>query len=201
MVAAALDEARADGVREGRAAEQDAANALRLKVAGNFGLGLVEIERQGGADYARSLLKMQAEAEKRGAERERWGQADPLAFAELRAVNVRRCEAAFHPISAWSPTDWACAFAGEAGEACNEVKKLRRLDGADQDLDTPNERARLSEKIGKELADTIIYADLLAARLGIDLGGAVRAKFNEVSGRRGCTITLARGPMRGPEEE
>lgn len=32
-----------------------------------------------------------------------------------------------------------------------------------------------------ELADVIIYADLIAARLGIDLGDAVRRKFNEVS--------------------
>ncbi len=39
--------------------------------------------------------------------------------------------------------------------------------------------------IAEEVADTVIYADLLAARLGIALEEAVIAKFNEVSIRNG----------------
>lgn len=119
---------------------------------------------------------------------------DPLSFAGLREINVRRCESAFHPLDEWTPTDWACAFAGEAGEACNEVKKLRRLDWADKPTDTPEHRAEIVARVGKELADTIIYADLLAARLGIDLGAAVRTKFNEVSDRCRCEIKLPAPP-------
>lgn len=81
-------------------------------------------------------------------------------------------------------------MAGECGEACNEVKKLRRLDGADAVQDNPAHRQYLQEKIGKELADLVIYADLLAARLGIDLGGAVVQKFNEVSLKRNSQFKL-----------
>lgn len=128
------------------------------------------------------------------------GSVDPLAFAELRDINVKRCTAVFHPLRDWSPTDWACALAGEAGEACNEVKKLRRLDGADAHEDTAARRSELETRIGAELADTVIYADLLAARLGIDLGAAIREKFNEVSERRGSDIRLPARPAAGRGE-
>lgn len=113
-----------------------------------------------------------------------------LSFENLREQNTKRCEDVFHPIDSWSPTDWATAMAGECGEACNEIKKLRRLDGADKRIDTPFNRQELVKKTAKELADLIIYADLLAARLNIDLGQAVVEKFNEVSEKRGSSFTL-----------
>lgn len=101
-----------------------------------------------------------------------------LSFNELSFVNSKRCEASFHPIDQWSPTDWACALAGETGEACNLIKKLHR--GEDINI----------EEIGKELADVVIYADLLATRLGLNLGDCVKEKFNEVSDRVGSNIKL-----------
>lgn len=115
---------------------------------------------------------------------------DVLAFNYLRHMNVARCEAVFHALGDWSPTDWATVVAGEVGEACNVVKKLRRLDGGDQKLDTELYRQILRAKTGIELADVVIYADLLAARLGIDLGAAIRWKFNAVSDERGSVILL-----------
>lgn len=103
---------------------------------------------------------------------------DGLTFNELRQANVERCEQSFHRLDEWSPTDWATALAGEIGEACNLIKKRRRgEDVAD-------------EAIAHELADAVTYIDLLAARLGIDLGEAVRAKFNLVSDRVGSQIKL-----------
>ena len=102
----------------------------------------------------------------------------PLTFGELRKANVRRCEQVFHHLNDWSPSDWSNAMAGEVGEACNLTKKLRRGDKVNI--------AFLEE----EIADVIIYADLLAARLGINLDMAVRRKFNEVSDRRNSNIFL-----------
>lgn len=113
-----------------------------------------------------------------------------LGFRELRVANVERCEQVFHKLHDWSPTDWACAMAGEAGETCNTVKKLRRLDGADSSADMAEHRVELYMQIGRELADTVIYCDLLAARLGLDLGDFVRSKFNEVSAKRGSSVKL-----------
>ena len=105
---------------------------------------------------------------------------DDRSFRMLRSANVARCEAAFHPLRSWSPTDWACAMAGECGEVCDQIKKLRRGDQPSKDA------------IASELADVIIYADLLAARLDIDLGEAVYEKFNEVSRRVGSDLHLSR---------
>lgn len=113
-----------------------------------------------------------------------------LGFDQLRVANVKRCEQVFHKLNDWSPCDWATAMAGECGEACNEVKKLRRLDGADASHASESNREYYRAKIGKELADLVIYADLLAARLGLDLGRAVVDKFNEVSEKRESSVTL-----------
>lgn len=101
-----------------------------------------------------------------------------LSFEELRKVNVRRTEQIFHKVFDWSPTDWATAMAGECGEACNKIKKLRR-----------GEQIPTSE-IADELADLVIYADLLAERLGVDLGQAVVTKFNRVSEFKGSDVFL-----------
>lgn len=113
-----------------------------------------------------------------------------LSFARLSHTNLQRCEDVFHKIEVWTPTDWACAFAGEAGEVCNQVKKLRRLDDADKPIDTPERREMLKASIAMELADAVIYADLLASRLGINLADAVTMKFNLVSQERDSTIRL-----------
>ena len=102
----------------------------------------------------------------------------PLTFDKLREVNVARCEQVFHKIDSWSPTDWACAMGGECGEALNLIKKLKRGEKIDK------------KHIARELADIITYADLLAVRLNIDLGEAVREKFNIVSKRWKSKYTL-----------
>ena len=114
-----------------------------------------------------------------------------MKFSVLRLANVKRCEEVFHPLHHWTPTDWACALAGEAGEVCNAVKKLRRLaDGTNTSKD-PQTEIEAIKAIGAELADTIIYADLLAARLGLDLSVEVQAKFNEVSRRMNSSVRLS----------
>lgn len=105
----------------------------------------------------------------------------PLSFDRLRLANVTRSETSFgHALNDWSPSDWAMAAAGEMGETCNALKKRLR-----EDVDAPD-----LEDVGDEIADTICYLDLLAARLGIDLGEAVRRKFNKVSDRRRSEIRL-----------
>lgn len=102
-----------------------------------------------------------------------------LTFAMLRGANLARLPGMGHTsVDNWSPNDWATAVAGELGEACNLLKKQRR--GEDIPLDD----------IARELADTQIYLDLLAARLHIDLGRWTAIKFNEVSSRNNLTERL-----------
>lgn len=115
-----------------------------------------------------------------------------LNLRDLREASVKRCEQSFKSCEGWSSADWSNAMAGEAGELlevllplivktntiCNLTKKVQR--GDDMSL----------EEIGKEIADVVIYADLLSHRLGIDLSDAVRAKFDEVSERVGSEIRI-----------
>lgn len=101
-----------------------------------------------------------------------------LTFTNLRITNLLRCEESFHPIDAWTETDWGCAVGGEAGEALNKIKKRRRGE------------AVTVEQVLDELADMVIYADLLATRMQRDLGDAVVAKFNEKSAEVGSPHRL-----------
>lgn len=101
-----------------------------------------------------------------------------LTFSDLRQANVARCNKDFRSLKAWTPLEWGGALAGETGELCNFLKKLRR-----------GEKIK-KKKIAHELADVITYADLTAARLGIDLGESVREKFNLVSKRKGSKFKL-----------
>lgn len=101
-----------------------------------------------------------------------------LTFAEFSNKNRMRCEQSFRPLNSWSSTDWACALAGEVGELCNFIKKMRRGENIPK------------EDVGKEIADVVHYADLLAQSLGFSLEDLVVAKFNEVSERVKSLIKL-----------
>jgi NTP pyrophosphatase (non-canonical NTP hydrolase) len=106
---------------------------------------------------------------------------------DLRAVNLARCTDPVqaggyghaHGLRDWSEERWALAMIGEAGETCNAVKKVLRGDGSVAD-------------VAEEAADTVIYLDLLCARLGVSLHDAVQAKFNRKSEERGSPIRLDR---------
>lgn len=124
-----------------------------------------------------------------------------LSFTMLREANRARCVQSYHPIAEWSPTDWATAMAGECGKACNKIERLRRLAATPESLSAQRavqgqwsaadyEYAQLIGAAASELAGMIIYADLLAARLGIDLGEAIIEKFNLASERISSTVRL-----------
>lgn len=145
----------------------------------------------------------------------------PLTFAELREANVERCKnwhtSFLDPNDAWNLGDWANAMQGEAGElaeiieilmlsnaifksagnAGNTVKKIRRHDtGARQgNVARDGDRNYLVKKALKELGDTIIYGDLLAAKLGGALDAAITEAFNQVSARQGLPQRLRQAPV------
>lgn len=134
-----------------------------------------------------------------------------LTFGALSLANRERCERVFHPLNDWSLTDWMCAVAGEVGEAANLIKKAKRFEGKTEaeltdsmvGLDFPYDNDEAQGKddryitgrefIGYELADAVIYIDLLAQRLGVDLGEMVERKFNIVSTRVGSDVVLSNG--------
>jgi NTP pyrophosphatase (non-canonical NTP hydrolase) len=123
--------------------------------------------------------------------------ADKLTFAELREANMKRLpqfkNAKGEPMhskpdgSDWALSAWCNAVTGELGEAANLIKKLEcgYFDEADQE--------DVRQHLAHELADVTTYLDILACQLGVDLGRAVREKFNIVSRRVGSDVFLGEG--------
>lgn len=85
----------------------------------------------------------------------------------------------------WTLADWSNAMCGEAGEAANIVKKIRR-----GDIDS-----ELIRKLGDELADLSAYIDLLAFHAGIDLDAAIERKYNQLSERLGSETRIVNGAL------
>lgn len=108
----------------------------------------------------------------------------PLTFRNVQLTNERRCRRWHNPeTEPWTGADWSNAMCGEAGEAANVVKKLRRHETGTSpagDPDAPFLRLMLAE----EIADVILYAFLLANHYDIDVESAVVHKFNLVSERQ-----------------
>lgn len=109
---------------------------------------------------------------------------DGLTFNTLRAANTARLPTfknskgePAHSMpdgSDWSPAQWLQAVTGELGEYANIRKKFERGDINEEEFMT------LAKA---ELADVVTYLDILAFRLGIDLGKATIEKFNFISDR------------------
>lgn len=77
----------------------------------------------------------------------------------LQALSVQRSPLFGHTVYDWNPLEWAGAMCGEAGEAANVAKKLRRLqDGCA--VNNPGHE-ELVRELGEELADVVIYAALI----------------------------------------
>jgi len=116
---------------------------------------------------------------------------DGLTFNTLRRGNIKRLpmfknkhgEPAHSKEdgSDWSDSDWLQAVVGEIGEYANLRKKLQRGDM------TAEEAKPL---LADELADVVIYLDILAYRLGIDLGSSVMRKWNKTSEKVGVPLYL-----------
>lgn len=115
----------------------------------------------------------------------RWSSIRGLSFDTLSKVNRERCKRWHDPDSEpWSGADWSNAMCGEAGEAANVVKKLRRHETGTAPEGDPSE-VELRAMLADEIADVICYLDLLADHYEIDVPLAVVEKFNRVSERQG----------------
>ena len=83
-----------------------------------------------------------------------------MTFKDLAKANKKRSEEVFFPINHWTAQEWSNAIAGECGELCNLTKKLKR------DAESSNPINIMD--IGKEIADVVIYADLIAQRMDLN---------------------------------
>ena len=115
-----------------------------------------------------------------------------LNLTALRNTNkARRDEwAARDGSMTWLSVDWSNELAGETGEACNVVKKLRRIETGYRPDPRGTTRDTLLAKLAEELGDVIICVDLLAMFYDIDLASAVISKFNRTSNEQGLETKL-----------
>lgn len=85
-----------------------------------------------------------------------------LAFTALLTANRTRHVRFYAPEQRpWTDTEWVLAIGGEAGEACNIIKKLQR---AQQGMagNGGSTIETLTQDLGAELADVVIYAVVVA---------------------------------------
>ena len=73
----------------------------------------------------------------------------------------------------------ALEVAGEAGELAEAIKKFLRAERGIKGTTATR------EDVAAEMGDLLVSLDLLANQMGIDLGEAVRAKFNRTSEKYG----------------
>lgn len=107
-----------------------------------------------------------------------------LTIRELQEINAHRKEEWHKNMLPWTLGDWGNAMAGECGEACNVIKKIRRQQcGQKGTLDPDITTLRFD--LGEELADTMLYLLLVAQEAGLDMEEEIRGKFNSVSIREG----------------
>ena len=116
---------------------------------------------------------------------------DGLTFNTLRKANLKRlpmfkdakgrtCHSK-EDGSDWPPALWLQAVVGELGEYANLRKKVER-----GDMTMDEARPLLAD----ELADVVIYLDILAHQLGVDLGNAVMEKWNRTSDKVGAPLYI-----------
>lgn len=104
-----------------------------------------------------------------------------LTFQALRDANVKRTEEKWHGLTDWSPAEWLMCVTGELGELAGLLKHYRRGESLP------------AGSLGEEFADVVIYLDLLAASLGVDLDQAIIRKFNATSEKVGSKYKLRKG--------
>ncbi len=100
---------------------------------------------------------------------------------KLQAPNAIRSKQLFE-MSVFNTPLWRFAF-GLIGEANEVAQDIRKLEEGREDKD-------YYSKIAEELRDVVIYADLIAQAIGVDLGECVVSSFNKVSERKDWPVKL-----------
>lgn len=128
-----------------------------------------------------------------------------LDLRDFQSLNATR-GARWHNnnLQEWSPLEWAGAMCGEAGEAANFAKKLRRLDTAIANKEHGVDQADaifLRKAIADEVADAIIYGLLLLSVLDMDASTVIANKFNQKSIEYGFAERVPNGTLVSHEKQ
>tara|TARA_Y100000034_G_C6902529_1_gene417736 strand:+ start:554 stop:940 length:387 start_codon:yes stop_codon:yes gene_type:complete len=100
---------------------------------------------------------------------------------EFQEINKKRSLESFPECENWELGDWGNALAGEVGELCNFIKKIRRIEVKATTLNSDMSMAELTKAAGKEMGDVMSYLANIASELNLDLEKETVDKFNLVS--------------------
>ena len=125
-----------------------------------------------------------------------------MKFETFSRINLQRAQR-WHKggLETWTVERWSNAFAGEAGEVCNAVKKLNRVQDSMQqaagDTPAPLDEEQALTAVRKEIGDAYTYLDLLAQRIGTSVEDCARDAFNFISAREGFPERMPLGEALG----
>lgn len=120
-------------------------------------------------------------------------------FEAASHVNNLRC-LNLEGSNLWSVQDHGCALAGEVGELCDILKKLKRIDtGISHNWPNARTREQLIADAADEIGDVMTYLDIVADRLGINVMTAWATKFNKVSDKLKIPYHIVVTSPHGPE--
>src|SRR5690348_6698183 len=106
----------------------------------------------------------------------------------LRKISVQRAKEGFKTYDNVPLTFFTTALAGEVGELCNLIKKLERAKVGGLDAGTTTKATDITkEMLEEEIGGILIYLDLLASLMDIDLEKATIETFNNKSIKYGLT--------------
>lgn len=114
-------------------------------------------------------------------------------FQKVNAIRAKRWHSDGQ--TNWNLLEWCGAMCGEAGEAANVAKKIRRLE-----MSLPNKEAglvvsnypELRLALAREIADTIIYGLIILSQLNVESADILTEVFDKKSIEYGF-------PERAPE--
>jgi len=114
-----------------------------------------------------------------------------LALPDLQLACDLRTRIAYKMGSDIPISYWGMAMMGEAGELCNLLAKVERVNSGGLDGGNSITAEEITdEKIAEEMGGLLIYLSILAYRLGINLEEAVRYTFNQKSIKIGYPVTI-----------
>ena len=107
---------------------------------------------------------------------------DLSAFQKLNAERSQR----WHNgnLGQWSLLEWTGAMCGEAGEAANTAKKIKRLANNLPNIDaglSVTDKDALEANLAAEIADTIIYGLIILSMLEMPASKVIADVFNAKS--------------------
>lgn len=108
----------------------------------------------------------------------------------FQKINSARCNRNFDALHSKPGYYYTNALAGEAGEACNDTRKLEDIRETLKPEQQCTAELELKCNLRHEIGDMMTYLALLSSRYNFSLAECLIEKFNIVSDKKDCDIKI-----------